>query len=139
MRVLSEWNGLSLTSPRVRSGEADGPWCFTLKRFRYKAFPMSPPGLFTEFTATLRSIWLLEIGIWSLFGICLPASPSVGTGAGRQGICDMRSLTLCPMQLLKNCFYGKAAGNAGTDNTMRRSGIVTDFKEAWDRSLIGRS
>jgi hypothetical protein len=27
-----------------------------------------------------------EIGNWSLFGVCLPAPHSVGTGAGRQGI-----------------------------------------------------
>jgi hypothetical protein len=42
------------------------------------------------------------------------------------------------MQLLEDYFCGIATGKASTYNAMRRPSIVTDFKEAWDRSLIGR-
>jgi len=54
MRVLLEWNGLERTSPRVKSSKVCESWCFTFKRFRYKAFSVSLPGLVWRFIATLR-------------------------------------------------------------------------------------
>jgi len=48
-------------------------------------------------------------------------------------------LTLCSTQLLEDYLCSKTTRKARTDNTMRRPGIVTDLKKAWDRSLVGRS
>ena len=46
---------------------------------------------------------------------------------------------LCPKHTMEDGSGGKKTGEARTHNTMRGSGIMTDLKEAWDRSLMGRS
>jgi len=43
------------------------------------------------------------------------------------------------MQLLEDGSGGKEAREAGTDNTMRRLGIVAYLKQAWNMSPVVRS
>ena len=46
---------------------------------------------------------------------------------------------LCSMQLSEDRSGGEKAGEAGPDESMGGSGIVTDLKETWKRSSVRRS
>ena len=70
-------------------------------------------------------------GAYLLFGACLPAGPGPDRGRDRQGI-------WC-LSLLEDRSRSKPPREAGAYNAMRGSGIVTNLKKTWNRSLLGGS
>ena len=46
----------------MKSRKVGGTWCFAFERFRYKASPVSPPGLLEQFFCNVKDNNLLEKG-----------------------------------------------------------------------------